>query len=70
MCITQSDTFRYVRPRYLITEDVFFGDGDGGRGRRRWGPSGLGYYKQLLLPSPTANVTRAMRTSPTHMTRA
>jgi len=66
MCITQSDTFRYAQPRYLIADDGFFGDGDGGRGR--WeaaeGASRLGYYKQLLLPSPIANVTCATRASP------
>jgi len=28
------------------------------------GPTQLGYYKQLLLPSPTANVTRATHASP------
>ena len=30
MCVTQTDTFRYARLRYC---SVFFGDGDGGRGR-------------------------------------
>jgi len=33
MCVTQTDTFGYARPRYLIVDDSF-GDGDGGRGQR------------------------------------
>ena len=37
MCVTQSDTFRYARLRYLIADDGFFGDGDGGQGRRHGG---------------------------------
>jgi len=68
MCVTQSDTFRYARPRYLIADDSFFGVGDGGRGQRG-GPSQLRYYKQLLLPSRRStanqpNVTCATRASP------
>jgi len=41
ICVTQSDTFRYARLRYL----AFFGDGDGGRDDSAAGPSRLGYYK-------------------------
>jgi len=62
MCVTQSDTFRYARLRYLIVDggslvmEMEVGDDSAG------GPSWLGYYKQLLLP--IANVTRAVHISP------
>ena len=48
MCVTQSDTFRYVRLRSLIADDSFFGDRDGVGDDGTVGPSRLGYFFQNL----------------------
>ena len=62
MCVTQSDTFRYARLRYLIADDGFFGDGDGGRGRWRRGTIAA-WILQTASP-PYSSVTRATRALP------
>ena len=50
-------------------DDGFFDDGDGSRGWwSRGGHRGLDTTNSSSLYSPTANVTRATRASPTHMT--